>query len=137
MKQSLPSGEVLDGRFVIEAPLGAGGMAVVYRARELFTARTVAVKMLHADTKSAYIFDHFLREAEILAALHHPAIVAYIAHGPTPGGQAYLAMEWLFGEDLGCRLARGPSLGDALRLTIRVADALRTTHQHGIVHREV
>lgn len=113
-------------------------MAVVYRARDLLNQRKVAVKLLHADTKSSFAVEHFLREAEILAALHHPHIVPYIAHGRTPSGEAYLAMEWLDGEDLAQRLNRGPlRLSETLRLATLVADALSATHEHGIVHRDL
>lgn len=138
MTQHLPEGTKLEDHFVLEAPVGEGGMAVVYRARDLLNQRKVAVKLLHADRKSSFVVEHFLREAEILAALHHPHIVPYIAHGRTPSGEAYLAMEWLDGEDLAQRLNRGPlRLSETLRLATLVADALGATHEHGIVHRDL
>jgi serine/threonine protein kinase len=131
-------GTTLVGRFVIEGVVGAGGMAVVYRARDLTTQAQVAVKLLHGDTRSDFIQDHFLHEAQILSTLRHPHIVSYIAHGSTANGEAYLAMEWLEGEDLEQRLRRGPlSLAEALRLIEHIAAALRETHARGIVHRDI
>src|SRR5262245_15216253 len=107
MVSHIEAGSVLDDRFEIGPPVGAGGMAVVYRARDRATESQVAVKVLHADT-SRFALDHFLREAEILASLRHPHIVRHVAHGRADGGEVYLALEWLEGEDLCRRLLRGP-----------------------------
>jgi serine/threonine protein kinase len=135
---ALPAGALIDERFVIESAVGAGGMAVVYRARDLVEDRPAALKLLHGDTRSTFITEHFAREAEILASLRHPHIVSYIAHGRTAAGEAYLAMEWLDGEDLGQRLHRGPlRLSESLRLLTLLADALATAHRHGVVHRDL
>ena len=134
----LVAGTTLAQRFVIEAPVGSGGMGVVYRARDLSTQKSVALKLLHADTRSTFILEHFLREAEILESLRHPHIVTYIAHGRTNDDKAYLAMEWLDGEDLQARLQRGPlSLSEAVRLMTLVAGALSAAHERGIVHRDL
>lgn len=127
---------MLEDRFVVESPVGQGGMAVIYSARDRRTQQKVAVKLLHAGTRSQFILEHFLREAELLASLKHPHIVSYIAHGQLPGASAYLAMEWLEGEDLAQRLQRGPlRLGETLRLAELLADALAAIHRCGIVHR--
>ena len=132
----LAVGTTLAGRFVIAEPVGEGGMAVVYRAHDLATQAQVAVKLLHGGTKSPFIHDHFLHEAQILATLRHPHIVAYIAHGESERGEAFLAMEWLDGEDLEHRLRRGPlGLREAIRMIGHIASALAVTHARGIVHR--
>src|SRR5262249_31396024 len=87
---------------------------------------------------SRYIIEKFLEEAEILASLRHPHIVSYVAHGRAPGGDAYLVMEWLEGEDLGRRLARGAlRLGEALRLIALACGALGRAHRRGVVHRDL
>ncbi|HRI53097.1 MAG TPA: serine/threonine-protein kinase, partial [Pseudomonadota bacterium] len=135
---ALQLGTTLDGRFVLEEEAGRGGMAVVFRATDLREQRRVAVKMLHPDTRTSFILDHFAREAEILATVRHPYIVSYVAHGSTADGAAYLVVEWLDGESLGARLRRGPlTIAAAVQLGARLADALRATHARGVVHRHL
>jgi serine/threonine protein kinase len=113
-------------------------MGAIYRARDLYSGDIVALKLLHSEILNAAESQRFAREAQLLAELHHPAIVSYVAHGQTPEGLRYLAMEWLDGEDLGQRLARGPlSLGDCLRLGIRAGSALSFAHERGILHRDL
>jgi len=87
-------GDVLGGRFAIERLVGGGGMGAVFRALDHEDGQVVAVKVLE---KLVYA-DRFEREANILSTLRHPGIVRYIAHGGTPGGAAYLVMEWLEGR---------------------------------------
>lgn len=138
MVSHLLRGVVLDDRFAIEAAVGEGGMAVVYKALDRATERHVAVKVLHAGGTTKTAQEHFLHEAEILGSLQHPRIVRHIAHGCAPGGEAFLVMEWLEGEDLSRRLSRGPlRVEEALRLVGRVAEALRETHARGVVHRDL
>src|SRR4051812_20791934 len=105
-------GHVIDGRFELESVAGRGGMGTVYRARDRATGETVAVKLL--TELGGVHAARFAREAEVLAGLVHPAVVRHVAHGAVPEG-AYLAMQWLEGEDLAARLAR------AGRLTARDA----------------
>jgi serine/threonine protein kinase/tetratricopeptide (TPR) repeat protein len=129
-------GAVVAGRFELEECVGAGGMGAVFRARDRTAGETVAVKAMlasHGDCD-----ERFEREARVLSELSHPAIVRYVAHGATDGGQAYLAMEWLKGEDLEHRLERGPmSLANVVALTRRVAEGLAAAHVRGVVHRDV
>ena len=123
-------------RFEVEALVGSGGMGKVFRGRDLVDGQAVALKVLHRQGSLAT--ERFLREAEALAALAHPAIVRYVAHGATPQGEPYLAMEWLDGETLADRLARG-AIGPvaAARLGSRVLHALAAAHGRGIVHRDI
>ena len=123
-------------RFQVEALVASGGMGMVFRGRDLLDGQAVALKVLLRQGHSAT--ERFLREAEALAALSHPAIVRYVAHGVTLQGEPYLAMEWLDGESLAERLARG-SIGAvaAARLGSRVLQALAVAHGHGIVHRDI
>src|SRR5687768_8837038 len=102
-----PQGQLIAGRFVIEDLAGRGGMGLVYRASDRTTGRTVALKLLHASTSQETTL-RFNREAALLSMLNHPGIVSYVAHGTAEGGQHYLAMEWLEGEDLARRLLREP-----------------------------
>src|SRR5689334_7279703 len=97
-------GEVIDRRFEIERVAASGGMGTVYRALDRVTGTPVALKLLGQPDRSAvHRFEH---EARILAELDHPRIVRHVAHGVTPDGVPYLAMEWLDGESLAQRLTR-------------------------------
>src|SRR4051812_24043821 len=97
-------GDVVADRFEIEAVAGSGGMGTVYRALDRQGRGCVALKILRGvefdDELRADRDLRFEREARLLALLDHPGIVRYVAHGSTPAGIAFLAMEWLEGEDL-------------------------------------
>jgi predicted Ser/Thr protein kinase/tetratricopeptide (TPR) repeat protein len=126
----------LADRFVLEQMAGRGGMGEVYRAIDRRTGKAVAVKVLrrHEDDQVT----RFEREARILAGLAHPRIVRYVEHGILPSGEPYLAMEWLDGEDLATRLARGRlGTADGVALGVSVAEALAVLHGQGIVHRDL
>jgi serine/threonine protein kinase/tetratricopeptide (TPR) repeat protein len=128
------SEQVIGDRFRVVAPAGSGGMATVYRAVDAQTGDTVAVKLLDAD----YDASRFEREVEVLSALVHPRIVRYLAHGLASERRAYLAMEWLEGEDLAQRLASGGlGLRDALHVVRDLAEGLAAAHALGIVHRDL
>ncbi len=130
------SGELVAGRFEIERLAGQGGMSTVYRAidRSDGPGRAVALKVLHAGRSDE---ERFVREAEILALLDHPAFVRYVDFGRA-GGRYYLATEWLEGYDLAERLRQGPlTLAGGLELAERLAGALAHLHELGIVHRDV
>ncbi len=129
-------GEVVAGRFELLRLAQIGGMGAVYQARDRITQHEVAVKLLRAP---GGVHDaRFLREAALLAELRHPAIVRHIAHGRTPSGELYMAMQWLEGEDLARRLQRGPlAPADAIDLVRRVADGLALLHARGGVHRDL
>ncbi len=130
------SGDVIDERFVLERVAGAGGMATVYRALDRRSGARVALKLVRdADNEIVRRFDH---EAQSLAELHHPHVVRYVAHGSVGPSDRWLAMEWLEGEDLAVRLARGPlSIEDAITLGARVARALEAAHGRGVIHRDI
>ncbi|MDC0742502.1 serine/threonine-protein kinase [Polyangium mundeleinium] len=129
-------GEVVAGRFVIEHRAGAGGMGAVYRAHDRTTSLPVALKVIHQPASDAT--RRFDIEARALAELSHPHVVRYVTHGLSEAGFPYLVMEWLEGEDLAARLARGPlTLEESLLLARRVAAGLGAAHARGIVHRDV
>jgi tetratricopeptide (TPR) repeat protein len=128
-------GDVVAGRFEIEARIGSGGMGEVHRALDRASGERVALKSLAARGGDA---ERFLREAQILADLRHPGIVRHIAHGDSGGGALYLAMEWLDGEDLATRLARAPlAVAESLTLLRRATEALGVVHARGVVHRDL
>ena len=128
-------GKTVSGRFELQQLAGTGGMGAVYRARDLTDGSTVAVKILTGrELREAERFD---LEAAILAGLTHPAIVRYVAHG-VEGGDHFIAMEWLEGEDLATRLDRQPiKVVEAVTLARRAAEALGYAHARGIVHRDI
>lgn len=128
------------GQFRLIEPLGAGGMAVVYRARQLPLRRDVAVKVLpplFANQTSAR--ERFRREAETAAALNHAHIVHIIDYG-TDEGISYIAMQLLTGGSLADRLFQSAFTND-YRTTVsvlrQVAAALDYAHVQGVVHRDI
>jgi serine/threonine protein kinase/tetratricopeptide (TPR) repeat protein len=127
---------VISGRFEIEALAGTGGMGAVYRARDRLSAGPVAIKVLAGvGSRDGHRFD---QEARLLAELNHPRIVRYVSHGDAPDGQRFLAMEWLEGDSLAARLARGPlTVDDTLSMAGGIASALASAHAHGVVHRDI
>lgn len=136
MKQLL-SEDIFANRFEIDRPAGTGGMGTVYRAKDRFSGSFVALKLLHGQ-HSDYLAERFTRESQLLAELRHPGIVSYVAHGQTPSGQLFLAMEWLNGEDLAHRLSHGPlKLRDRILLLTQTTAALSAAHQQDIIHRDI
>src|SRR5437773_3545008 len=109
------TGEVFANRFDVDIIAGTGGMGTVYRAKDQLSGDWVALKILHAVAANSQGGSRFAREAQLLTELHHPGIVRHVAHGIAETGDAYLAMEWLDGEDLRHRLQRGGlSLAESL-----------------------
>ncbi|MBK7905075.1 MAG: protein kinase [Gemmatimonadetes bacterium] len=128
----------LAGRYDIEREQGRGGMAIVFRARDLRHDRTVAVKVLLPELGEALGAERFLREVRITAKLSHPHILPLLDSGEADGLLFYV-MPFVEGESLRDRLAREGELpvDDALRITREVADALGYAHTHGVVHRDI
>src|ERR1700730_432998 len=126
------------GPYEILSPIGAGGMGEVYRARDTRLEREVAVKVLaHSLSKDLAALARFEREAKTISALSHPHICALYDVGNQDGVE-YLVMEYLEGETLSDRLAKGPlPLEQLLRYGIEIADALDRAHRQGIVHRDL
>ena len=134
---SLSPGQRL-GPYEITAPLGAGGMGEVYRARDTRLGREVAIKALPAEVaRDPERLARFRREAQLLAALNHPNVAAI--HGlEEADGQPFLVLELVPGEDLAERLKRGALPADeALSIAEQIAGALEEAHEHGIVHRDL
>ena len=134
---SLQAGTRL-GPYEIVAPIGAGGMGEVYRARDTRLERTVAVKVLPSHlSASPESRQRFEREARTISQLSHPHICALYDVG-REGETEYLVMEYLEGETLAERLARGPlPIEQVLRYGCEIADGLDKAHRQGIVHRDL
>src|SRR5437763_2990482 len=127
MPAQLQPGNVVAERFEIEELAAAGGMASVYRCRDRLAGGSAALKVQPAAMLSDW--RRFEREAQLLAELRHPGVVKYVAHGLLDPGDLWIAMEWLEGESLEARLARGPIPADqALRLAARIAEVLAPIH---------
>ena len=133
-----PLRAALADRYPIERPLGSGGMATVYLARDLRHNRQVAVKVLHPALAAGLGPDRFLREVRIAAALQHPHILPLYDSGEA-AGQLYYVMPYVEGETLRAQLERsGPlPVDEALRIGRDVLDALGHAHRHGVVHRDI
>ncbi|PTH83584.1 serine/threonine protein kinase [Streptomyces sp. A244] len=123
----------------IEQEIGRGGMAVVYRARDLRLERTVALKLLAPELARNDTFRRrFTHESRAAAAIDHPHIVPVFEAGETDG-VLYIAMRYVAGSDLRHVLDReGPMPpATAMRVAAQVASALDAAHDHGLVHRDV
>ena len=122
------------GHYEIIAPLGAGGMGEVYRARDSKLKRDVAVKVLPADVgNDRERLARFQREAEMLASLNHPHIAQI--YGVE---DAALIMELVDGDDLAFRISRGPiPLDEALPMAQQIAEAIEFAHDAGVIHRDL
>jgi Tol biopolymer transport system component len=126
------------GPYEILGQIGAGGMGEVYKARDKRLERMVAVKVLPSQlSASPEVRQRFEREARTISQLSHPHICALYDVGNQDGVE-YLVMEYLEGETLLDRLAKGPlPLDEVLRYGTEIADALDRAHRQGIVHRDL
>ncbi len=128
----------LADRYTIESELGAGGMAIVYLAKDLKLDREVAIKVLRPELAAAMGMDRFVREVELTSQLEHPNILSIFDAGEADGF-LYYVMPVVEGESLRDRLNRETQLplDDAIQITKEVADALGHSHAKGIMHRDV
>ena len=126
------------GPYEILAPIGAGGMGEVYRARDTRLSRDVAIKVLPSHLSSdPDLKARFEREAQSVSSLNHPHICTLYDVGHQ-NGIDYLVMELLEGETLAGRLQKGAlPLKQALQCGIEIAEALENAHKNGIVHRDL
>ncbi len=127
----------LGSRYQVQEELGEGGMAVVFRARDLKHGRQVAVKVLRPEVASLIGPSRFLQEIRIAANLQHPHIVALHDSGEADG-LLYYVMPYVEGPTLRQRITNGPlKLTLAARLLREMAGALEYAHRHGVVHRDI
>lgn len=126
-------------RYVVLDLLGAGGMGLVYRARDERLGRRIALKFLPAHLcLQAAAKERFLAEARAAAALDHPNVCAIHEIGETEDGQLFIAMPLYEGETLRARIKRGRLVfGEAMPIAIQIARGLGHAHDRGIVHRDV
>ena len=126
------------GAYEIVAAIGAGGMGEVFRARDTRLDRSVAIKVLPAEfAANASLRQRFEREARTISGLSHPHICSLFDVGET-NDRSYLVMEFLDGESLADRIAKGPlPIDHVLKIGIEIASALDAAHRQGIVHRDI
>ena len=135
----LPPGHVIDGRYEILGPLGAGGMGQIYRARRVRLGDEVALKALLSSDGGPDAAERFLRESRACAQLRHPNIVSILDFDVDGEARPFLVMELLSGPSLRDELDLSGALGAARALEVLgvVASAVQLAHDHGITHRDL
>ena len=132
-------GQVLAGRYRVEAYLGAGAMGTVYRAVHVKVGRPFAIKLLHARLMAnAKLRRRFEREAELAGTLKHPNVAAVVDVGVADDGQHYLVLEYADGVPLTALIDEGPQpAARVVRLVRQLCDGLRHAHEAGLIHRDL
>jgi serine/threonine protein kinase len=134
---SFHPGDQLD-HYRIENLVARSGMASIYRATDLQTGRTVAIKIPHPEVEcDAGLFDRFRREEDIGKAMDHPGVMKVL--NDEERSQVYMVMEWVDGRLLRKILDEQHKLDPqrAISITLRILDALQYIHTHGVVHRDL
>jgi eukaryotic-like serine/threonine-protein kinase len=134
---TIQPGDQLD-HFGIDSVVATSGMATVFRAHDLKTGLQVAIKVPHPEIESdPALFDRFQREEEIGRKIDHPGVMKVFANPDR--SQVYMVMEWIEGRLLRQILNQEKKLSieRAVRLTIRICEALEHIHAHGVVHRDL
>ena len=126
------------GHYEITSHLGSGGMGDVYQATDSKLGRSVAIKLLpEAFARDAERVARLEREARLLASLNHPNIAVIFGFEQSEG-RNFLVMEFVDGETLANRIARGPlPLDEALHVAGQILEALESAHEHGVIHRDL
>ena len=133
-------GRVVAGKFRIEAPIGAGAMGEVFRARHIVLDTVIALKIMRADIAKDPMFkERFYREAKAASRLDHANSVRVLDYGVEPDGLVYIAMEFLHGRDLLSVLRAEWPLSDAriVDILVQTLAAVSVAHELGIIHRDL
>ena len=133
---SLQPGDRLDG-YRIESLVATSGMASIYRAIDMETGKTIALKIPHPEVeREPQLFDRFRREEEIGKKLDHPGVMKVIGGGPR--SRVYMVMEWVDGRLLRQVMNEGKlDVERAIRITVNICHALEYIHSQGVVHRDL
>jgi serine/threonine protein kinase/tetratricopeptide (TPR) repeat protein/TolB-like protein len=140
LEAALAVGNVVAGNYRILAHAGAGGMGIVYRARDLKLERTVALKFLPSQVNaSEKDKQRFLKEARIASSLDHPNIGAIHGIETTPDGRTFIVMAFYEGQSLAERIRVGGPVKapEAINIALQIARGLAEAHSHNIVHRDI
>lgn len=127
------------GNYLVKSKLGEGGMGIVFLAEHPLISRRVAIKVIHPDyARNPEAVSRFFTEAQAVNKIGHPNIVDITDFGQTAEGESYFIMEYLAGESLSSRLAKGRMpLAVGLHIAAQVADALAASHTSNILHRDL
>jgi serine/threonine protein kinase/FixJ family two-component response regulator len=139
LSDALP-GTVLDGKYTLDAKIGAGGYGAVFKGTHLGLNRTVAIKVFRPSpgNDSAEALERFQLEGVSLCRLQHPNAVLVLDAGVSSKGIAYLVMELLVGRPLATEMLDGTvSLARAAEIVLPVCDVLTAAHKAGIIHRDI
>ena len=134
----LKTGTML-GEYRIETRIGEGGMGVVFSAVHPMIGKRAAIKILKKELcADPHTVERFIDEARVVNQIGHPNIVDIFAFGEMPDGRSYFVMEWLKGDTLRDRMARGPvDLTEVTRVVRQLARALQAAHDKGVIHRDL
>jgi serine/threonine protein kinase len=136
---TIVTGDLVAQKYRLERLLGEGAQGSVWMAENVALGCPVAIKLVHGDPENPAPILRLEKEARAAAQLGHPAVVRVFDLGRTPGGDAFIVMEYLEGENLGERLnacGKLPAI-EAVRALLPIADALHVAHARGIVHRDL
>jgi serine/threonine protein kinase len=133
--RELATGEVVQGRYRVERPLGAGGMGTVYEVTRLADGRRLALKLareLHGEALA-----RLAREAQTASTVANPHVVTIVDVDVASSGFLYIVMELVDGEPLGAARGRAGDRTWALRVLAQIADGLAALHRAGVIHRDL
>jgi tRNA A-37 threonylcarbamoyl transferase component Bud32 len=132
-------GQVIAGRYRVEARLGEGGMGSVYRVEHTHMRKRMALKVLHREmTSQAEIVARFEREAMAAAHIEHPNVAGATDFGKLEDGSCYLVLEYVEGASLRALIEQGPvEAARAVHIALQILAALKRAHELGIVHRDL
>lgn len=136
------TGRILAHNYEVGPQIGAGGMGTVYRGRNLNSGQAVAIKVMRLSDSAGSVdsleMDLFIREAQVLERINHPAVVRYFGLLKDADGTAFIPMSFIDGPSLTKLLRNGPLPTDAvIRLGLRLAEGLAAVHEQGVLHRDL
>lgn len=135
-----PVGQMFANKYEIVGQIGQGGMGIVYKANDLILARTVAIKVIKANSQAKVEeISRFQLEAKSIAKLDHPNIIRVYEMNVTTDGDPYFVLEYIAGNSLSneIRGRKGLPLIEAITITEQICDALKHAHDAGVVHRDL
>jgi serine/threonine protein kinase len=139
MESAYAPGATLDGKYEFLQLIGAGGMGVVYKARQIILNKVVAIKMLHSDVVNERATKRFQREGKAASVLNHPNIIKIYDFAVSQHGQPYMVMDFVQGQTLEDKISADGCLeiDFTIDAMLQICDALSHAHKHGVLHRDM